>query len=302
LTIIGRWDLQSGSELQLSLERKTYLITTIVGYLLLFQILSLFLYIFTADDIHPQLTGAMCAAGSLNANRFGYPVLLLKLVTCISAGVWLIINHVDNRGFDYPLIKAKYAFLLVLVPLVTTEAVLQYLYFARIKTNVITSCCGSLFSATGNGMASEMAALPRVPAETAFFVCIVVTTVCGILFLAKGKGGYLFSGASTLTFIVALASLVAFVSLYLYEIPTHHCPFCIIKKEYSHIGYLLYATLAGGGISGLGVGALMPARNYRSLAGVVPLVQKRLVVTAMASYLIFAGTVSVTMTCSALKF
>lgn len=302
LMIIGRWDLQSGSELQLSLERKTYLITTIIGYLLLFQILSLFLYIFTADDIHPLLTGAMCAAGSLNANRFGYPVLLLKLVTCLAAGVWLIINHVDTRGFDYPLIKPKYAILLALVPLVTAEAVLQFLYFARIRTNVITSCCGSLFSSTGSGIASEMAALPRVPTETAFFVCIAVTTACGIVFLVKGKGGYLFSGASTLTFVVALASLVAFVSLYLYEIPTHHCPFCIIKKEYSHIGYLLYATLAGGGISGLGVGALMPARKHRSLAGVVTSVQKKLAVTAMVLYLIFAGTVTVIITRSALKF
>lgn len=302
LMIIGRWDIQSGSELQLRLERKTYLITTIVGYLLLFQLLSLFLYIFTADHLHPLLTGAMCAAGSLNANRFGYPVLVLKIVTCLSAGVWLIINHVDTRGFDYPLIKAKYALLLALVPIVTAEAVLQLFYFVRLKANVITSCCGSLFSSTGSGIAAEMAALPRVATETAFFAGIAVTLLCGTVFLVKGKGGYLFSGASTLTFIVALASLVSFVSLYVYELPTHHCPFCIIKKEYSHIGYLLYATLAGGGISGLGVGALMPARKHRSLAEVVPSVQKRLVVTAMASYLILAAIVSYIMTFSALEF
>jgi len=96
--ILEKWDLHSGSELQLDLERRTYLISVILSYTLLFQILSLFLYIFTADNLHSQFTGAMCAAGSLGVNGYGYPVLILKIVNCLLAGVWLIINHVDTRG------------------------------------------------------------------------------------------------------------------------------------------------------------------------------------------------------------
>jgi len=41
--ILEKWDLQSGSELQLDLERRTYLISVILSYALLFQIGSLFL-------------------------------------------------------------------------------------------------------------------------------------------------------------------------------------------------------------------------------------------------------------------
>ncbi|NVN91321.1 MAG: hypothetical protein HXX11_12065 [Desulfuromonadales bacterium] len=46
--------------------------------------------------------GAMCAVGSLTVNGFGYPTLLFKVVTFILSGLWLIINHTDSRGYDYP--------------------------------------------------------------------------------------------------------------------------------------------------------------------------------------------------------
>lgn len=40
--ILRRWDLRSGSEEQLSLERRTYLISTLLAYLLGSQLLSIF--------------------------------------------------------------------------------------------------------------------------------------------------------------------------------------------------------------------------------------------------------------------
>ena len=108
--IIRWWDIQSGSERQLALERKTYLITTIFAYLSGFQLFSLFLFVYTADHIHDLFVGAMCAAGSLNVNDFGYPTLVLKAVTFVLCGLWLIVNHTDNRAADYPLIRTKYRY------------------------------------------------------------------------------------------------------------------------------------------------------------------------------------------------
>ena len=78
IRILRNWDLKNGSELQLSLERKTYLISTIMSYAFGFQLLSLFLFIFTADKLASLFTGAMCAAGTLNVNGFGYPALLFQ--------------------------------------------------------------------------------------------------------------------------------------------------------------------------------------------------------------------------------
>ena len=62
--ILRHWDLSNGSELQLRLERRTYLISTIVGLALVFQLASLFLYVYTVDSLCTLFTGAMCAAGT----------------------------------------------------------------------------------------------------------------------------------------------------------------------------------------------------------------------------------------------
>jgi hypothetical protein len=290
--ILEKWDLHSGSELQLDLERRTYLISVILSYTLVFQILSLFLYIFTADNLHSQFTGAMCAAGSLGVNSYGYPVLILKIVNCLLSGVWLIINHVDSRGYDYPLIKTKYGMLNILAPLILLEAVFQFVYFFNLKADVITSCCGSLFSTDKHSIAGEIAGLPNGPMLVAFFGMMAITVVVGVVFYARGKGGGVFSFLSSLTFVVAAASLVSFICLYFYELPSHHCPFCILQKEYSYIGYALYATLLGGAISGLGVGALMPFTSHPSMSRVIPLIQRRLALVTLLLYLLFTLIVS----------
>src|ERR1035438_1148582 len=99
IRILRSWDIRSGSELQLALERRTYLISTIVSYFLLFQLASLFLFISTADSICELFVGAMCAVGTLTVNQFGYPTLLLKLFTFLLAGFWLVLNRLDNHGY-----------------------------------------------------------------------------------------------------------------------------------------------------------------------------------------------------------
>ncbi len=285
--ILKNWDLASGSDLQLNLEKRTYLISVVLGYALVFQIFSLFLYIFTADSLHTQFVGAMCAAGSLNVNHYGYPTLLLKIANCLLSGVWLIINFADNRGYDYPLIKAKYSLLMILAPLVVLEALLQFGYFKGLHADVITSCCGSLFSAGKRSVGADLAGLPAIPMEWMFFGVMAATLISGVVFCLKEWGGYFFSAASLSTFIIAAASLVSFICLYIYELPTHHCPFCILQKEYGYVGYALYATLLGGGITGLGVGALMPFKKIASLVQVVPLIQRRLTWLSMLFYLLF---------------
>jgi hypothetical protein len=290
--ILRRWDIQSGSEAQLILERKTYLISTLLTYVFGFELLSLFLYIFTVDRLHTFFVGAMCAAGSLYVNGFGYPALILKIVNFLMAGLWLILNYVDNRGYDYPLIKTKYLLLLNLAPLILIEVILQTNYFLRLHPNIITSCCGSLFSTEEGGLTSEMIALPNVPMKITFYLTMILTIASGIYSYLKNKGAYLFSILCGITLLVSLASMISFISVYFYELPTHHCPFCILQKEYGYIGYVLYVTLLGGVISGMGVGLLMPFRNIKSLSEIVPSTQKKLTVVSLILFIIFAAIVT----------
>jgi hypothetical protein len=286
--ILRYWDLKSGSDAQLRLERKTYLISTIISYALVFQLLSFFLFIYTADSLHPFFTGAMCAVGSLNVNQWGFPTVILKTVSFLLAGLWLIINFADNQGYDYPLIRVKYVLLLAIAPLILTETIIQARYFLGLNPEVITSCCGSLFTADTQGVASDIIAFPRAIMEVAFFAAMIASLALGAVFYRTGKMGYEFSLTIFLTLLISIASFISFISVYFYELPTHHCPFCILQKEYGYIGYLLYLLLLAGGLAGMGVGLLMPFRRIPSLKDTLPVTQKHLALASVISYLLFA--------------
>lgn len=338
IRIIKFWNLESGSEDQLALERKTYLVSTILSYVFVFQIGSLFLYIYTADSLHNLFVGAMCAAGTLYVDPYGYPTFLLKIANCVLAGIWLIVNYVDNKAYDYPLIRKKYVLLLFLAPFITAESLFQLLYFSGMKADVITSCCGSLFSSARGAVGSEITNMTVKEAMAVFYGGILLMSGSGFTYLLMDKWmvknhaglegirkyadagqvrtetqrvlndpvfieaqqinvfqklphrlGYLFSFASGFFFLISCFSLLSFISLYFYELPTHHCPFCILQKEYGYIGYLLYSTLLAGVVSGLGVGVLMPFRKIKSLSLILPLFQRRLVIISLVSYMLFAG-------------
>lgn len=299
--ILRRWDIRSGSEIQLGLERKTYLVSTVLVYVFGFELLSFFLFIYTVDGLHDFFPGAMCAAGSLNADPFGYPTLLVKLVNFLLIGVWLVINRVDREAEDYPLIRAKYKFFLALVPLLVVEAVLQAVYFLRLDPNVITSCCATIFSRESGLGSAVLTGAARVPTMAAFYGSMLLTVAAGVRFRRKGRGGRIFSASAAVTFVVSIVSIFSFISIYIYELPTHHCPFCMLQAEYGFIGYPLYAALLPAAIFGLGVGALMPFRNISSLAEIVPAAQRRLATWSSTLYLTFAVLVTVRILLSDLR-
>ncbi|MCA9473759.1 MAG: hypothetical protein KIT39_12125 [Nitrospirales bacterium] len=288
IQILRRWDLQSGDEFQLILERRTYLISTILTFVCTLELMSLFLYVFTANNLCPLFVGAMCAAGTLNVNPYGYPTLLLKIVSFLLAGLWLILNHADNQAYDYPLIKKKYLLLTLIVPFSVLETSLQSAFFLNLKANVITSCCGSLFSSEQvKGIGSELAALPIVPMMWIFYVGMGCLLASGIYFYLKGKGGYLYSAMTFVMFGVSLASIISFISIYIYELPTHHCPFCIVMEEYGYIGYMLYLPLFGAAVTGTGIGVLLPFRDMESLRQVIPALVRKLTLASLSLYAVF---------------
>jgi len=285
--ILNRWDLSSGSEEQLLLERKTYLVSTIFAYLMVFELFSLFLFLYTAQHLHVLFTGAMCAAGTLAVNGFGYPALAAKTGTFLFCGVWLIVNHTDNSSFDYALIRIKYRILIVLVLLISLGALLQGAYFLGLKADVITSCCGTLFSQDSRNIGASLAGLPPGPTRIAFYLVVALTLRVGIHVVLKGRGAVLYGVLAAMTTVVSLAAVLSFVSLYYYELPTHHCPFCLLQADYGYVGYPLYLSLFAGGIFGMGAGVVDALKGPHSLAKVVPPLRKRLVAFSMAAFVLF---------------
>ncbi|MBA3005124.1 MAG: hypothetical protein KJ900_16100 [Proteobacteria bacterium] len=290
--IIRNWDIRSGSERQLELERRTYLVSTVMSYVLGFQLLSLFLFIYTADTLSPLFIGAMCAAGSLNVNGFGYSALVLKIVSCLLAGLWLVVNFTDNRAYDYPLIRKKYWLLLFITPFLIAETSVQAGYLLGLRPNIITSCCGTLFSTDAKTVMSEFLALPRLLSEAAFFLSAPITVALGLYVYLRSKGAYLFSIVSFIHFLISIGALISFISIYFYELPTHHCPFCILHPEYGYVGYPMYLAILVSAVSGLGTGIINPFRNIASLCNVIPRIQKRLALISILSnsaFVLIAG-------------
>ena len=287
IQLLRHWDIQSGSERQLGLERRTYLISTLMSWAFAFELLALLLFVYTAESLSGQFVGAMCATGVLNANAWGWPDLLLKIGLFFGGALWLVLNGLDNRGYDYPLIRQKYVLLLLLTPFVIAEAVLQLRFFLSLSPDIITSCCGSLFSANARGVAAEISAVTPSVAAWGLTLSGLAVVASGLFYAFRQQAAGLFALLAVAAFVIALAAVVSLLSPYIYEHPQHHCPFCILKAGHGYIGYLLYLPLFGATALALATAATALWRSVPSLsgcAGSISLVYAR---TATVLFLIF---------------
>ena len=82
-------------------------------------------------------------------------------------------------------------------------------------------------------------------------------------------------------------ALISYFCLYVYELPTHHCPFCMLQKEYHFVGYFLYGFLLVGAIAGTSIGIIGRFRKKVTLAGLIPQIQKRLCWASLMGYGLF---------------
>ncbi len=297
IKILSAWDMKSSSEEQLILERRTYLVSTLVQYGLLFEIISIFLFIYTAEDMHNLLVGAMCATGSLNANSYGFPVLYAKIASVFLSASWIAVNYVDARAEDYPLTRKKYTLLLFIVPIVFAGYMLQLQYFGHLDPNVITSCCGVLFSEGGSKIASSLASLPVRRTEIVFFSLFFVMIAFGIVAAKTGRKPYtvLLAVVSGLFFVVSIVAIISFISLYFYQLPSHHCPFDILQSEYYYVGYPLYAALFTGSFFGMITGIVEPFKKIRSLSSLIPVMQKKWALISIYAVIFFVVIVLIPM-------
>jgi hypothetical protein len=253
IRIARRWDPNGAEADQLSLERRAWLVAVLVRWAIVFEALSLLLFIYTADVIHLLFVGAMCATGTLNANPIGWHLIWIKLLLFLLGSLWMVVNHLDLQLPEAPLTRLKFIALVPLLPLVAADLVLMLAYFAGLEPEVITSCCGALFSSGGEGLASELAALPLRPMIIAFYLVSILFACLLVICRQKaGRGWRTLLALNALGFgVVSLASVVSFISVYYYRLPSHHCPFDLLQGHYHFIGYPLYLCLFGATLCGL---------------------------------------------------
>jgi hypothetical protein len=243
--IYRSWDIGSVSQQQYHLEKRSYLAATLVKYIFIFKIPLFLFYIYTSDKMSTILTGAMCAAGSINATEYGKYLLYSKIFNIFLFAQWVIYDYYDMKSEKLEFTKRKFGFLIFISVTVLVETILSFLNFNSIDPNAVVSCCSTLYNSTSDGINI----LGSIPSEILFVSFIISYFVLLLFYLTKNV--FFISISSALFFLLSIPSLTYYVSTYIYELPTHKCPFCIIQGDYFYIGYFLYITLFLGTVSGI---------------------------------------------------
>jgi hypothetical protein len=274
--VLRFWDPASDDTRQIGLESETWLASTLVEYGLGFQIISLVLFALAANHFCSFLTGAMCATGALKANAYGMPTLLIKLAGVFVYGFWIVLHRLDISSESYPLVRLKYGYLVLLLPLLVGDISLQSLYIAHLKPDIVTSCCAVVFSKTASDGHNLLGSFSQASVLRSFYGTATGLAALG-LFLHKrwqASLAWLYAGAWAWFLGLSLVAVIAVFSSYIYAMPFHHCPFCILKPEYSYIGFALYGTLLPAAFFGMAGAMIDPLRHRPGLAASVPNFQK----------------------------
>lgn len=302
IQVLRHWDIHSGSQRQLDLERRTYLISLLVTFCLVASVVSLLLFVYNAEALSTQIVGAMCATGVLNAAPMGWPTLYLKILVFFAGAAWLMLNRLDNQSPDYPLVRVKYALLLVIVPLVLLETGSQLGFFLGLDPDVITSCCGTLFSSSGQGVAATVSGLnPAWSMAAMVGVGLVLAVLGGRHWLRPDRGGLAYSIAAVMAFLTGLVAIVSCIGLYIYEHPQHHCPFCILKSGHGFIGYWLYCPLFAATALAIGVGLISLWRRVPGLEALVTADGRRYTAISLTLFALYHGVAAYAIATSNLR-
>lgn len=243
--LLAKWDFGSYSESQFKLERRAYLVMTILLFVFSVKFILLVYFVFAIDALSLLVPGAMCAAGVISANDYGMLLLFLKLTILFMLMLWMSFNAHDLRAKNYPVFHLKSWLFLIIFASVFLEMGLNIAYFNNIDTTQPVSCCSTLY-----GQLEGANPLPfglNITALLSLFYVLYFGIIGAMLTRQRIASLFLLS----LFAVIAYYSVVYFFGTYIYELPTHNCPFCMLQKEYHYVGYLLWGSLFGGIFSGL---------------------------------------------------
>lgn len=258
IKIVRKWDSDASTKLQYQLEKQNFLNATLIKYIFWFKIPLFLFFVFTIDKLSDIITGAMCAAAIVDATPYGIYLFIIKILTLYLFGMWLILHYIDIKEERPRFIKTKYILFITIFPLFIVEIILEILLFGELDTSKILSCCGTLYSNATGSYIQNLFVVPTPLLLGVFYGNFLLLTLFYFL-----KNRYLYALTGGVFVIVALMSLILFFGTYIYELPTHHCPFCFLQKEYFYVGYLIYSLLFLGTFYALVSGVLDHFKNMK---------------------------------------
>lgn len=245
LSIIKNWDFNKTTNKQYKLEKTSYLVILIISFTLIIKIVLFPYFAYSLDNLSNIVPGAMCAAGIVGANEFGQINLALKILILFFIGVWLIINSLDLKEKTYPFTKKKYFLYIFIFILSIVELFLDFSFLENISTKEPVMCCSVIFGVNNTGS--------KIPFDLSisnllivFYLLYILTTI-----LSLQKSSFLNLIINFMFLYIGYYAVTYFFSTYIYQLPTHQCPFCMLQKEYYFVGYFIWGTLFLGTFFGI---------------------------------------------------
>lgn len=280
--VLRHFDVRRATEGQLALEKQIELGATFVRVAAVVQVLALALSALGADRMSRGVRGAMCAYGVFAANEWGFRSLAVTAFVALAAGVVTQIYAFDARVKTLDLARPLAVLTLAMFPLSAIDLALSADWLGKLDLTVVASCCSVQLdpvAAAGEGFATG----PRVLA-TWLALGGTVAAIGAALFAARSptKARVAAAGAASLLALpAAIAASVLEVAPHAFEVPSHVCPFCLLRADVLAIGYPLYGAifLAVVWAGGAAASALLARGMQDTLA---PFAKRRLVRVAIA--------------------
>jgi len=259
ISILRFWDFNSFSIKQTKLEKQSYLLSTIATFIFTLKLTLLIYFVYMIDSLSIIIPGAMCGAGVISANGYGMNLLFVKLITIFTFLLFLTLNNLDLKAKNYPLLKFKSWVLLLGILLIFLETFLDVAYLFNIDLSTPVSCCSALF-----GNLEGANPLP-FGLDKSMLLILFYTLFASVVLSILLENRLLSSVVLILFGVIAYYAIVYFFGTYIYELPTHKCPFCMMQKEYFYIGYFVWGTLFSTLFFGL-IWAIIGLLKYESRA------------------------------------
>jgi len=265
--VAWRFRTETGLEERDDLEKRIYLVITLMAVGLSLRLVLVPLWFLTLGSLVPHVPGAMCLAGihMLDA-PWSFVATVLKLVVPLVYCYWLVLNVLDRRVARQPLLGLKLVLLVPIALLVIVESGMDFHFIASVEPRTV-SCCSSLFD-------KPVTELGRaVSSNTPFWVWGFAGLGAATIGLSAVVARRPAVSWRVWLVMAALGTMAVFplaihsrLSSLLLNTPRHHCVFCVIQMS-ADVAVACGMVVCGAWlvvVAGL-LPSRVPTRVYRTL-------------------------------------
>lgn len=196
-----------------------------------------FIYILTSimlinflDYLSIFTPGAMCAVGVLNTQPYSNLMIFLRYYIIIFLLFFNFINKIDQEIVGFKYFRFKSAIYLIVFILAILDISLEIKFFINFEPNYLVNCCSITFKGTQTFFQKNIGIIFYF--LTLFMVFMLLLKKRVLLFIA------------TIFYpIVSYYAIIYHFSDYIYDQLSHHCPYCMLSKDYNYFGFYLYGVL-----------------------------------------------------------